>query len=368
VTISEVNVPFLDLKRRDFGEGAAIRAVLDAGRFIGGPAVHSFESSFAEYVGTPDCVAVANGTDALELALRAAGVQSGDEVATVANAGMYATTAIRSIGAVPVYVDIDPATFLISPAALEAATDRMTRALVVTHLYGRMAPMADIMSLANRRGMTVIEDCAQAHGARLSDRHAGTWGVAGAFSFYPTKNLGACGDAGAVVTSHKDLASRVRALREYGWDKRFYSSMPGGRNSRMDEIQAAVLGVKLPFLDSMNSRRREIAKRYAVGMSRMMNVNISLITDDSFVAHQTVISCEKRDNLANWLAASGVETRIHYPVPDHLQLSQKGLIFRNGPLTATEVLATRVLSLPCFPDLRDNEIDYVLACLSDWNP
>ena len=151
MTISEVNVPFLDLKRRDFGEGAAIRAVLDAGRFIGGPAVHSFESSFAEYVGTPDCVAVANGTDALELALRAAGVQSGDEVATVANAGMYATTAIRSIGAVPVYVDIDPATFLISPAALEAATDRMTRALVVTHLYGRMAPMADIMSLANRR-------------------------------------------------------------------------------------------------------------------------------------------------------------------------------------------------------------------------
>ncbi len=362
-----MTVPFLDLKRRSFGEDSAIRAVLDSGRFIGGRAVHSFESSFADYLGTPFCVAVANGTDALELALRAAGVQSGDEVATVANAGMYATTAIRSIGAVPLYVDIDPDTFLISLRALEAAADRATRALVVTHLYGRMAPMPEIMSLANRRGMIVVEDCAQAHGARLSGRHSGTWGVAGAFSFYPTKNLGAFGDAGAVVTSHKDIADRVRALREYGWDKRFYSSIPGGRNSRMDEIQAAVLGAKLPLLDDMNGKRREIAKRYAIGISSMMNVNISVITDDSFVAHQAVITCERRDDLAFWLAGRGIETGIHYPVPDHLQRSQNGLVFRNGSLEATEVSARRVLSLPCFPELRDNEVDYVINRLSEWN-
>jgi dTDP-4-amino-4,6-dideoxygalactose transaminase len=330
--------------------------------------VKSFESSFADYLGASYCIAVANGTDALELALRAAGVQSGDEVATVANAGMYATTAIRSIGALPLYVDIDPETLLISLRALEAATDRATRALVVTHLYGRMAPMPEIMSFANRRGMIVVEDCAQAHGARLAGRHSGTWGVAGAFSFYPTKNLGAMGDAGAIVTSRKDIAERVRALREYGWEKRFYSSIPGGRNSRMDEIQAAVLGARLPFLDDMNRKRRDIAKKYAIGISSMMNIDSSWIADDSFVAHQAVVTCERRDDLAMWLSGRGVETTIHYPVPDHLQRSQNGLVFRNGPLEATESLAGRVLSLPCFPELRDDEAGYVINCLSQWKP
>jgi dTDP-4-amino-4,6-dideoxygalactose transaminase len=361
-----VTVPFLDLKRRSCGEDSAIRSVLDSGRFIGGRAVHSFESSFADYAGAPFCVAVANGTDALELALRAAGVQAGDEVATVANAGMYATTAIRSIGAVPLYVDVDPETFLISLPALEAAADRATRAVVITHLYGRMARMPEIMSFANHRDMIVVEDCAQSHGARLSGRHSGTWGVAGAFSFYPTKNLGAMGDAGAIVTSRKDIADRVRALREYGWDKRFYSAIPGGRNSRMDEIQAAVLNARLPFLDDMNRKRREIAEKYAIGISSLTNIDISSITGDSFVAHQAVITCQRRDELAHWLSGCGVETMIHYPVPDHLQRSQNGLAFRKGSLEATEVLAKRVLSLPCFPELRDDEAGYVINCLSKW--
>ncbi len=351
-----MKVAFLDLKRQ---RGAAwleaARRVLDSGWYIQGPELAAFEAAFAAYCGVASCVGTGNGTDALELALRAAGVGVGDEVAAVANAGMYATTAIRAIGAVPLLVDIHPATLLMDPAALAASLGPRTRAIVVTHLYGRMAPMPEILRAAG--GLPVIEDCAQAHGAEVDGRKAGSWGAAGAFSFYPTKNLGAAGDAGAVVTGDAETAARLRALRQYGWTKRFASTVPGGRNSRLDEIQAAILSAKLPYLQGWNARRMEIARRYDAAIGRA--------TPPAYVAHLYVVRCAGRDGLREWMAARGVQCEVHYPTPDHVQPSQRGLPFRSLGLAETERAAGEVLSLPCYPELLEEEIEFVMACLGE---
>ena len=242
---------------------AAMARVHARGWYILGPEVEAFEREFAAFVGAAECVAVGNGTDALELALRALAVGPGDAVATVANAGMYATTAIRAAAARPAYVEVDASTLLMDPAALAAGLDAPTRAVVVTHLYGRMADVDRLGWIARERGIALIEDCAQAHGAKSGGRAAGTAGTLGCYSFYPTKNLGALGDAGAIVTSDRDLAAKLRALRTYGWGAKYHCAMEGGMNSRMDELQAAVLRAKLPHLDGWNRRRREIAAQYA---------------------------------------------------------------------------------------------------------
>ena len=242
---------------------AAMARVQDRGWYILGPEVEAFEREFAAYCGTGECVAVGNGTDALELSLRALAIGPGDEVVTAANAGMYATTAIRAAGAVPAYVEIDESTLLMDPAALAAGLGARTRAVIVTHLYGRLADVDALVRIARERGVALIEDCAQAHGARAGGGMAGTHGALGCFSFYPTKNLGALGDAGAVVTGDRELAAKLRALRTYGWGAKYHCTMEGGMNSRMDELQAAVLRVKLPRLDGWNRRRRDIAARYA---------------------------------------------------------------------------------------------------------
>ena len=257
-------VPLNDLERhnRPLLEEleAAVRAALGSGWYILGPRVWEFEAAFAAYCGAGECIGVGNGTDALELALRALGAGPGDVVAAAANAGGYGTAAILATGAEPLYVDVDPATMLMDARALRAAVTPRTRAVLVTHLYGHMADMPALLEAA--AGVPVIEDCAQAHGARLEGRHAGTWGAAGCFSFYPTKNLGALGDGGAVVTSGGELAARLRALRQYGWTAKYTAAVPGGRNSRLDELQAAVLLAKLPRLDAWNRRRGEIAAAY----------------------------------------------------------------------------------------------------------
>ena len=345
-----MRIPFLDLKRQRSGVWAvAAQRVLDSGWYIHGPELAAFEEAFAAYCGTAACVGTGNGTDALELALRAVGVDAGDEVAAVANAGMYATTAIRAVGAVPLLVDIDPATLLMSPAALAASLGPRTRAVVATHLYGRMAAMPEIQRVAG--GIPVIEDCAQAHGAKL------VGSAAGAFSFYPTKNLGAAGDAGAVVTGDAEIAGRLRALRQYGWTKRFDSTVAGGRNSRMDEIQAAILRAKLPYLEGWNARRLEIARRYDAIVGR--------VTPAAYVAHLYVIRCAERDRLREWMAERGVQCEVHYPTPDHLQASQQGLPWRSEGLAATEQAAREVLSLPCYPELMEEEIEFVIGCLSE---
>jgi aminotransferase EvaB len=345
---------------------AAIARVQDRGWYILGPEVEAFERELAAYCGSRDCVAVGNGTDALELALRALGIGPGDEVATAANAGMYATTAIRAAGATPAYVEIDASTLLMDPAALRAGLTPRTRATIVTHLYGRLADVDTLAAIARERGIALIEDCAQAHGAQGSAGKAGTAGALGCFSFYPTKNLGALGDAGAVVTSDPGLAEKLRALRTYGWGAKYHCTMPGGMNSRMDELQAAVLRVKLPHLDAWNRRRRAIAARYAGAIAHPAIALPPAAGAGCDISHLYVVRTRHRASLRAHLAATGVATDIHYPVPDHLQPGA-GTAPAQG-LARTERACAEVLSLPCYPELSDAEIDEVAAACNRWQP
>jgi len=259
-----MRVPFNDTRREVDGEIlAALAEVAERGIYIEGEECSQFVTDFAAYCGVGHCIGVGNGTDALEIALRAVGCGPGDEVVTVANAGMYAASACVLTGATPVFSDVDAERLLMDPASLESALSPKTRAVVVTHLYGAMAPMRELSRIAAEAGVALVEDCAQGHGAVLDGRRAGSWGTVAAFSFYPTKNLGGLGDGGAVVTSDEALASRVDSLAHYGWTERYRAVVPRGRNSRLDEIQAAVLRRKLPKLDARNARRRHILDRYA---------------------------------------------------------------------------------------------------------
>ncbi|MDZ4802123.1 MAG: DegT/DnrJ/EryC1/StrS family aminotransferase [Bryobacteraceae bacterium] len=316
----------------------AIRRVLDRGWYIHGPELEAFESAFAAYLGTQHCVGVANGTDSLELALRAIGIGRGSRVATVAIAGMYSTTAILACGATPVYVDILPDSTHMDLSQLPEAD-----AIIATHLYGQMEPMPDVLAAA--KGVPVIEDCAQAHGARLHGRAAGNWGKLGCFSFYPTKNLGALGDGGAVVTNHPDLAGRLRALRQYGWTGKYQAEIAGGRNSRLDEIQAAVLLAKLPHLDQWNTRRREICGRYDF---------IGRPSIKSDVVHLYVLRTRKRDQLRQTLRNKSIGAEIHYPIPDYRQPAAGTT--DHPRLPETERHCAEVLTLPCFPEMTDQEV------------
>jgi dTDP-4-amino-4,6-dideoxygalactose transaminase len=345
---------------------AAIARVNDRGYYILGPEVEAFEREFAAYCGAASCVAVGNGTDALELALRALDVGEADEVATVANAGGYATTAIRATGATPVYVDIDADLLGMDPALLVHAITPRTRALVVTHLYGRLAHVDAIARLAKERGVALIEDCAQAHGAALDGRKAGTFGAIGCYSFYPTKNLGALGDAGALVTSDPALAARIGELRTYGWRGKYQVMTPGGMNSRMDELQAAVLRVKLPHLDAWNVRRRHIALRYAAAIEEPLIELPPTLPGSDDVVHLYVVRVKERDALRAHLKAAGVATDIHYPVPDH---RQPGWADAKPPrLPLTERACDEVLTLPCYPELKEAEIAAVAAACNAWRP
>jgi aminotransferase EvaB len=340
---------------------AAAERVMASGWFVLGPEVEAFEREFAVYCGVSECVALGNGTEALELALRAAGLGPGDQVATVANAGGYSTTAIRAIGALPLYVEIDWLSMNMDPRALAAALTPRVKAVIVTHLYGQMAHVESMLAAAGRLGIPVVEDCAQAHGAELHGKRAGSWGAIGCYSFYPTKNLGALGDGGAIVTNDPALARTVRQLRQYGWTSKYHSSVAGGRNSRLDEMQAAFLRAKLPHLDGWNVRRRTVALAYDRGLAdgnlRLMAPGLDL----SNVAHLYVVRSHRRLALQAALKAAGIGTDIHYPVPDHLQESGRDLGYRPGQLPLTEAACAQVLTLPCYPELRDDEIDRVVA-------
>lgn len=344
---------------------AAARRVLDSGWFILGREVAAFEEAFAAYCGVPHAVGVGNGTDAIELALAGVGAGRGSRVALAANAGGYGTTAVLALGAEPVYVDVDEATATLDPACL----DRAGRAggfdaVLVTHLYGRLADMAALRAVADRHGAAVVEDCAQAHGATRSGRRAGAWGDAAAFSFYPTKNLGALGDAGAVLTTDAGVADRVRRLRQYGWDRKYHQADGPARNSRMDELQAALLGVKLPYLDTWNAQRARVAARYAATV-RHPALTLPDVVAGEHVAHLYVLRAADRaarDALAAHLRAAGVPHDVHYPVPDHRQPVHRGR-FAGLTLPVTERLCAEVLSVPCHPALGDAEVDRVAAAL-----
>ena len=330
------------------------------GYYILGPEGEAFEHEFAAYCQTAHCVALANGTDALELALRALGVGPGDGVATVANAGGYSSTAIRAIGATPLYVEVSADTLNIDPKALAAALTPRVKAIIVTHLYGLMAEMPELLRLAARLGVPVVEDCAQAHGAELEGKRAGSLGAIGCYSFYPTKNLGALGDGGAVVTHDESLARTVRQLRQYGWNSKYVSTLAGGRNSRMDEMQAAFLRTKLLHLDDWNARRRAAAAAYTAGLAGL-DLRLPPSPGAAYVAHLYVIRSQRRAALQAAFKAAGIGSDIHYPVPDHLQESGRDLGYKPGALPITEAACQQVLTLPCFPELRPDEIERVIA-------
>ena len=339
-----------------------VTTVLQSGWYILGAEVRAFEKSFAAYCGVSHCIGVGNGTDALELALRALRIGPGDEVITVANGGGYGTTAIRCAGAVPVYVDVHSESMSMDPAALAGRITPLTRAIMVTHLYGRMADMAGLLAIAGAARIPIIEDCAQAHGARLDGRAAGAWGQLGCFSFYPTKNLGALGDGGAVTTSDAVLAERVRALRQYGWAQKYDCRAAQGRNSRLDEMQAAILSVKLPRLDDWNRRRRNINALYSE-LLEGADVRLPPIAGENDAAHLYVIRTPERDRIRKALAGQGIATDVHYPIPDHRQECDSGTASSGCALPVTEACCGEVLSLPCFPEMQDEEVARVASCV-----
>jgi dTDP-4-amino-4,6-dideoxygalactose transaminase len=345
---------------------AAADRVFKSGWFALGPEVEAFEAEFAAYCGAHHCIGVANGTDALELALRGVGVERGDEVITAANAGMYATHAILAIGATPVYADVVAGGHGLDPESVSSRIAHSTRALVTTHLFGRMADIGALRSVADRAGIALVEDCAQAHGASAEGVRAGAWGDASAFSFYPTKNLGALGDAGAVVTSSRSTAERVRRLRQYGWSPKYVSKLGGGRNSRLDELQAAFLRVKLPELDRLSRERRAIASAWAGGLAHEA-IALPDVAGDDFVAHLFVVVAEWRDDLRRFLAEHGIASEVHYPLLDCQQPGFGGPDV-TGQLPESERLRSRVLTLPCYPELCLGEIDRACDRINRWNP
>jgi len=344
----------------------AVAGVLESGWYLSGKQVENFETEFAAYIGTEHALGVANGTDALQVALRACGVGPGDEVVTVSHTASATVAAIELTGATPILIDIDPTYYTMDPNRLEQvvqssrrqATSRL-KAIVPVHLYGQPADMVGIMDLARSAGLRVVEDCAQAHGAALHDRNVGTWGDIAAFSFYPTKNLAALGDAGGVVTNDPDLAEQARLVHQYGWRERYVSDIRG-MNSRLDEVQAAVLSVKLRHLDDENRARQRIAHRYNMLLRESSALECPRVRPAArHVYHQYVIRSRRRDDLRAALANVGIGTAIHYPAPAHLQPAFRDLPDLGGKLTASEEAAREVLSLPMFPQLSDESVAIV---------
>ncbi|MGD1151764.1 MAG: DegT/DnrJ/EryC1/StrS family aminotransferase [Syntrophales bacterium] len=343
----------------------AISRVLDKGRYILGEEVAAFEQEFASYIGVSHGIGVGSGTEALHLGLKACGVGPGDEVITVSHTAVATVSAIDLAGATPVLVDIEPAYYTMDPAALERAITAKTRAVIVVHLYGQAADMDSVLTVARSKGLKVVEDCAQAHGAMCRGRRVGSMGDVACFSFYPTKNLGAIGDGGMVVTNDDDLAKRCRLLREYGWAERYVSHIPGW-NSRLDELQAAVLRVKLRNLDSDNDERRKLADKYSAGLDDSAFVLPGERSGCRHVYHLYVIRHNLRDALQAYLAKLGIGALVHYPVPVHLQPAYRRTMRLAGTLHETERAASEVLSLPMYPELKSVEITEVIEAIRSF--
>lgn len=345
---------------------AAIAHFLDRGRYILGQEVENFENEFASFIGVCFAVGVASGTDALHLALRACGLGAGDQIITVSHTAVGTVAGIEACGATPVLVDIDSETFTIDPGKIEAAITKQTKAIIPVHLYGHPADMESIMSVAHRHELLIIEDCAQSHGAEYKGRKTGAWGNIAALSFYPTKNLGALGDGGMVLTDDPKLAEQVRLLREYGWCQRYISEFPG-LNSRLDELQAAILRVKLSYLDEENQKRRDLADIYDELLS---NTSIKLpasIPGTKHVYHQYVVRSKYRDNLRSFLQEKGIRTLIHYPVPIHQQHAYKKRLRCVGSRVNTNKVVREILSLPIYPELTSEQINQVIKAIITWD-
>lgn len=346
---------------------AATKRVVESGWVVLGPEVGRFEKDFAAYIGVESCVSVGNGTDALELALKALGVKPGSRVATVANAGMYATAAILAIGAEPVFMDVELSTRNVALSEVQRVVAAGAQVVVITHLYGvAVQEVKEIADFCADKGVGLLEDCAQAHGAKVDGQHVGSFGDAASFSFYPTKNLGALGDGGAVLTRRVDVAEKVRLLRQYGWTSKYHVGHSGGRNSRLDEIQAAILMVFLPYLDNSNEKRRYIANRYAKELCHPL-VKVPPEVGEESVAHLYVIRADSRDHLRAHLKMQGISSDVHYPIPDHRQaiFDEK---YKNISLRNTEILAKEILTIPCYPEMSEGDISTVVTAVNSWKP
>lgn len=361
-----MSIPFLDLKAINLAHQAELKAaferVLDSGWYILGQEVKTFEQKFAAYCGTSHAVGVSNGLDALHLILRAWDIGSGDEVIVPSNTYIATWLAATYAGATPVPVEPDEATCNIDPTRIEAAITPRTRAIIAVHLYGQPADMDAIMTIADKHGLKVIEDAAQAHGALYKGRRVGSLGHAAGFSFYPGKNLGALGDAGAVTTQDADLAHKVRVLANYGSQQKYHNELQGF-NCRLDELQAALLRAKLPHLDAETRRRREIAAHYQQGLQDCGLTLPVVLADTDPVWHLYVVRSSKRDELQQQLAAQGVGTMIHYPIPPHLQPAYAELAYHQGDFPIAERIHQQVLSLPIGPTLDKAQVAAVISAV-----
>jgi len=364
--IATMRVPFVDLQaqhaplREEMDR--AFRGLVDRGDFILGGAVEKFETEYAGFIGTKHAIGVGNGLSAIELALRAHAVSAGDEVITPANTFIATVLAIMSVGATPVFVDMDPATYTIDPRAISAAVTSRTRAIVPVHLYGQPIDLDAVMAVAGRHNLLVVEDAAQAHGARYKGRRAGSIGNSAAFSFYPSKNLGALGDAGMITTNDDAAAAKMRLLRNYGQRVKYHHAI-AGTNSRLDALQAAVLRVKLPHLDGWNAARRRHADAYAARLARRVRTPTAPAGIEH-VYHLYVIETGQRDAVQHRLRAREIDTGIHYPVPAHLQEACAWLGYKAGDFPATEAASARILSLPMYAELTEAQIDYVAEAIN----
>ena len=365
----KMKVPFLDLKAHhaplteEFDR--AIREVIESSAFAGGPFVERFEEEFASFCGSSYAIGVGNGTDALWLALLALGIGEGDEVITVPNTFIATAEAITYCKARPVFVDVDPDTFTMNPAELEKSLTKKTKAIIPVHLFGQPADMDPILEFARANGLFVVEDAAQAHGAQYKGQKAGTMGDAGCFSFYPGKNLGAFGEAGAVVTNDPELRKQIQMLRDHGQSRKYYHSTMGW-NCRMDGIQAAILSIKLSHLDKANSLRRKHALEYNQAFAGIDEVLTPFEAKYArHVYHVYAVRVQERDAVLRHLQEKGVGCAVHYPVPVHLQEAGRNLGYTKGAFPIAEKLADEFLSLPMFPELTEEQIEYVGRCVSE---
>jgi len=345
---------------------SAVNRVLFSGWYILGEELNAFENEFSNYLNVNHSIGLANGTDAIELALRSLDIGPGDYVITVSNTAVATAAAIRRAGAEVVFVDVDPDRYTLLPESLEEAlttiSNNKVKAVIPVHLYGQPADIYSIKEIADRYNIKIIEDCCQAHGAEINSRKVGTFGEFGCFSFYPTKNLGALGDAGMAVTNSSLLNDKIRSMREYGWKERNNSSFDGV-NSRLDEIQAAILRIKLKHLDTMNTRRKVISDLYTYRLAGS-DINQPLVCDNiKHVFHQYVIQCSDRDRLMTGLKAKGIGTLIHYPTPIHLQCAFRDNSLCPVSLKNTKKIASRILSLPMYPELIDMEVERICDIL-----
>ncbi|MDP3789945.1 MAG: DegT/DnrJ/EryC1/StrS family aminotransferase [Candidatus Omnitrophota bacterium] len=343
----------------------AVSKVLNKGRYILGDEVESFEKEFARFIGVSRGVGVGSGTEALRIALLACGLGKGDEVITVSHTAVATISAIESTGARPVFVDIDPVSYTIDAEKIKRSITKRTRAIVPVHIYGRSADMEPISEIASRYCLRIIEDCAQAHGAKYKGKRVGSWGDISCFSFYPTKNLGAVGDGGMILTDDRKLADRAVLLREYGWKKRYVSQVKG-MNSRLDELQAAILRVKLRHLESDNQKRIGLAGIYNKMLAETGLTLPEYYTDFSHVYHLYVVRCRFRDSLMAYLKNNSIHALIHYPVPVHRQKAYAGGLVKPGSLYETECAAREVLSLPMYPELSVKSMKDIIQLIKGF--